>query len=390
VRRAALITLLVLSMTAPAFAAWAAEEITPADIDAALDERRQIALSLADITAQYEASVVEATQIETNLSQLAVELGVRERELVVLRVDAENVARELYMNGGMSALAGWFNVNTYTDIEIRQGYLELVAETDQALLTRLEALEQSYLDQQVLLEDAIARQAVVTTELDALASEILDELEAADQTYRSIVSAYEAQEEENRRKAAEEAARRAAEEAARRAAASTTTTTAAPPSGGGGDGSTTTTTTTTPPADDDPPPPPAGRVCPIDGPTSFTDSWGAPRSGGRTHQGVDMISPRGTPLVAIESGTISRLGNGGLGGITIWMRGSGGDEFYYAHLDGWASGLSAGQSVSAGQLIGYVGNTGNAIYTVPHLHFEYHPGGGSAVNPYPLVAELCN
>ena len=103
-----------------------------------------------------------------------------------------------------------------------------------------------------------------------------------------------------------------------------------------------------------------------------------------------MISPRGTPLVAIENGTISRTGNGGLGGITIWMRGSGGDEFYYAHLDGLASGLSAGQSVTAGQLIGYVGNTGNAIYTVPHLHFEYHPGGGSAVNPYPLVNGLCN
>ena len=387
-RRVALIILLVLAMSIPAFGALAVAEITPDDVETALNERRAAALSLSDVTAQYEASVVEATLLGDDLGQLAVELGIRERELVVLRVDAQTVARELYMNGGSNGILGWFDLDNYTDIEIRQGYLEMVAETDQALLARLQALEQSYLDQQELLEEAIARQADVTAELDALAVGILAELEAADAAYKSVLAAYEFQEAEKARKAAEEAARLKAEEEARRAAATSTT---APPSGGGG----ATTTTTAPPDDEPPPPPPPpppsdGRVCPIDGPTSFTDSWGAPRSGGRSHQGVDMISPRGTPLVAIENGTISRTGNGGLGGITIWMRGSGGDEFYYAHLDGLASGLSAGQSVTAGQLIGYVGNTGNAIYTVPHLHFEYHPGGGSAVNPYPLVNGLCN
>ena len=71
------------------------------------------------------------------------------------------------------------------------------------------------------------------------------------------------------------------------------------------------------------------------------------------------------------------------------LKGASGDEFYYAHLDGWAAGLGAGQSVGVGELIGYVGNTGNAQYTVPHLHFEYSPGGNGAVNPYPLVAGLC-
>ena len=81
--------------------------------------------------------------------------------------------------------------------------------------------------------------------------------------------------------------------------------------------------------------------------------------------------------------------NGGLGGITIYLTGASGDQYYYAHLDAWAPGLSVGQSVAVGEMIGTVGNTGNAQYTVPHLHFEFHPGGGSPVNPYPLVAGLC-
>ena len=103
-----------------------------------------------------------------------------------------------------------------------------------------------------------------------------------------------------------------------------------------------------------------------------------------------MIAARGTPLVAIESGHIKKMGNGGLGGITVWLTGESGDQYYYAHLDAWADGLSVGQSVTVGELIGYVGNTGNAQYTVPHLHFEYHPGGGAAVNPTPLVSSLCH
>ena len=224
-------------------------EITPADVEAALNERRAAALSLSDVTAQYEASVVEATLLADDLGQLSVELGLRERELVVLRVDAQSVARELYMSGGSNGILGWFDLENYTDIEIRRGYLEMVAETDQALLARLQALEQSYLDQQALLEAAIGRQAEVTAELDALALEILEELEAADAAYQSVLAAYEFQEAEKARKAAEEAARLKAEEEARRAATSTTTT--APPGGGGGP-----TTTTTPPDEEPPPPPP--------------------------------------------------------------------------------------------------------------------------------------
>lgn len=137
-------------------------------------------------------------------------------------------------------------------------------------------------------------------------------------------------------------------------------------------------------------PPPDGLTCPVAGPHHFVDSFGAPRSGGRTHAGVDMMADRGTPLVAIESGTVGRMASGGLGGITVWLIGAGGDEYYYAHLDGWAEDLHTGQVLAVGDLLGYVGSTGNAPDAYPHLHFEIHPDGGAAVNPYPIVASLCD
>jgi murein DD-endopeptidase MepM/ murein hydrolase activator NlpD len=156
--------------------------------------------------------------------------------------------------------------------------------------------------------------------------------------------------------------------------APTTTTTVAPPP---------TTTTTTPPI------PVGGLVCPVQGPHHFRDSWGDPRSGGRTHKGVDMMADRGTPLVAIESGTVGRLGDGGLGGITVWLVGDSGTEYYYAHMDGWTPGLAQGQRIDIGGSLGTVGSTGNAPDEWPHLHFEVHPGGGEAVNPFPTVDAIC-
>jgi len=124
------------------------------------------------------------------------------------------------------------------------------------------------------------------------------------------------------------------------------------------------------------------------GAVSFSDSYGEPRSGGRAHRGVDMIAARGTPIVAVYAGTITRLSTSALGGITLWLRAENGDQFYYAHLDSYGE-IATGQSVPEGFVVGYNGSTGNAPAWLPHLHFEWHPGGGSAVNPYQLVRSLC-
>jgi murein DD-endopeptidase MepM/ murein hydrolase activator NlpD len=127
--------------------------------------------------------------------------------------------------------------------------------------------------------------------------------------------------------------------------------------------------------------------CPVGQPTSFTNSWGAPRGGGtRSHKGTDMMAPFGTPIRAAVDGTITRTGNGGLGGITIYLFG-GGTEFYYAHLQRVS--VASGQKVSAGQVIGSNGNSGNASGGPPHLHFQVHPGGGGPINPYPSLIRAC-
>jgi len=133
-----------------------------------------------------------------------------------------------------------------------------------------------------------------------------------------------------------------------------------------------------------------GFRIPVVGPVNFIDSWGFPRMAGTPkahwHEGTDLMAPVGRELVAVEPGRIGRLGNdSGLGGERLWLIGSSGTEYYYAHLSGYGPGIVEGAEVIAGQVVGYVGATGNASGGSAHLHFEVHPGGGPAVNPYPLL-----
>jgi murein DD-endopeptidase MepM/ murein hydrolase activator NlpD len=155
-----------------------------------------------------------------------------------------------------------------------------------------------------------------------------------------------------------------------------------------------------PPAGRVPPPPRASRsaalaqrlvkgprssfVCPIDGPLAFSDDFGAPRWGGRRHMGNDLLSPAGTPNVAVVDGTIDTRPWAG-GGITIFLRGDDGNTYVYMHLMEIVGDIP--RRVTQGELIGRVGRTGDAQGF--HTHFEFHPGGGDAVSPYPLLSAAC-
>jgi murein DD-endopeptidase MepM/ murein hydrolase activator NlpD len=135
-----------------------------------------------------------------------------------------------------------------------------------------------------------------------------------------------------------------------------------------------------------------GRVvslssCPVDPPNIVTNSWGAPRGGGtRRHQGNDIMADHGTPIRAVNSGTITRTGSGGLGGLSVYLW-DGSTEYYYAHLSRIS--VSSGQKVAADTQLGANGDTGNASGGPPHLHFEIHPGGGGAIDPYPSLSVVC-
>jgi peptidoglycan LD-endopeptidase LytH len=138
------------------------------------------------------------------------------------------------------------------------------------------------------------------------------------------------------------------------------------------------------------PAPPSGGVCPVKGPVRIGQGWGAPRDGGRRrHQGIDLLAPTGTPLVAVASGHITRLSNTdrGRGGISLWLRDRRGTAYYYAHNH--HNLVRLGQQVRAGQVIARVGATGNARGGPPQLHFQIHPSGGRPVSADALVRRWC-
>lgn len=124
------------------------------------------------------------------------------------------------------------------------------------------------------------------------------------------------------------------------------------------------------------------KAFPVVGEYSYGGDFGARRHQG-SHEGNDIMAARGTPLVAVADGVIKRLTRDetGLGGIWVWLRDNEGNEYYYAHMDQIVVGLTEGAKVAVGQPIGTVGNSGDARYGAPHVHFEIHPGGGGAIDP---------
>jgi peptidoglycan LD-endopeptidase LytH len=294
----------------------------------------------------------------------------------VLEQRAAQRAIEAYMGGSYEDPLG-VDAESALDAGRREALLDDVAADDVDLVDSLGAAREDSQRLRAQLDALQAEQADLAAAMQAASDAALETLEQAQQLEAELEARYQAELAEQRRR--EEEARRAAEaeaarqRAAEQAAAARTSsgssgggTSSGGSSGGGGGGSI-----------------PSGYTCPVPG-SSFVDSWGAPRSGGRRHQGVDMMAPYGTPNLAVTSGTVQSTSSS-LGGISVYLHGDDGNTYYYAHLQA----VTTTGRVSQGTQIGEGGASGNASGGSPHTHFEVRPGGGGAVNPTPYVRAWC-
>jgi len=119
----------------------------------------------------------------------------------------------------------------------------------------------------------------------------------------------------------------------------------------------------------------------------IANTWHAPRDGGRLHEGQDIFALRGTPVLSATEGYVVNIGENSLGGQTVSVIGAGGRVYYYAHLEAYAPHLAEGDYVTTQTLLGYVGTTGNAAGTPPHLHFGVYEATRGAMNPLPLLSD---
>lgn len=375
--------IVALSLALPAFA-----QVTDQDVDQARAEVNRLTAGVAELGQEVIDAYGRQAALNSEIESLRSSIGFAEVRMTETETRLADLAVELYMGSTSGRSLSMLFSATNQEYPAGMEYLREASGVDDSVVTQMRVLRDELDRQTVRLGDAVDEQVALTADLEDKAGQLQNQLVSAQQVYDNLV-AQQLREEEERRRREEEERRRAAEAAAAEAAAATATT---QPSSGSSGGDSESPATTSPPATTPPAPTPTpsggGGVCPVAGAVSFTDSWGAARSGGRSHKGVDMIAARGVPIVAIFSGRVKRTSNSSLGGKSVYFVSDAGDMYYYAHLDDFGD-ISAGQSVDAGYVLGYNGSTGNAPDYLPHLHFEYHPGGGSAVNPYSLVRGLC-
>ena len=381
-----------LAMFALVIAGPAPAQLDEDDVEAARQRMVSTQDRLDEMGAEWEEAVARSALLGQQVEQMTAALHANEEQLAELKEEVDQYALELYMgNAGSSASLLPFT-SSPGELEAGLEYLEDIGASDDQLIRDLEATQSRHIELTEELEATKQEQAAAEAELETIVAELQVELVAAQDDYAQVQADLQAQIEEEQRREAEEQARREEEERRRQAAATQDDGSGGPGSGTAGeDPPTGAPPTSDPPTTEPPPDPPTigngSGYCPVQGPHTFGDGWGAARGGGRYHSGIDILAASGTPLVAIYDGYVERADYSSLGGNQVYYRDNSGNVYYYAHLNGYASGIGSGVHLSAGDLLGYVGSTGNS--SGPHLHFSYGPGGGGYVDPYGLVMSLC-
>jgi len=322
-----------------------------ADSRAQLDEYRTAQAAFQEAATQYEAAVVEVDRVVRKQDAVSGSVTSHGEQLEQIQAEIEEQAVELYMRGGLASPGIIFSASSVDEYMTTSEFLTAAATGGQQTLDELVAARGELTRFNAQLDDTrVELEVVESQKLDARNSQE-SAMEAEQAAYAKLSGRCKELATQYDKEQAEIQAR-----AKQRASGSVQV---------------------------------GSFICPFTpGRTSFIDSWGAPRSGGRAHKGTDMFAAWNEPMYAVTSGRVV-LGNSGLGGKTIWLLGDNGLGFYYAHLSDFN--VASGASVSQGATIGFNGDSGNARGGSPHPHFEIHPGGrgSSAVNPYPTLAGAC-
>jgi len=307
------------------------------------------------VAAKYEAAIGHLEELGAGISDLQGRITAGRAEATALRAVAKERAVRAYVGRDTLDEGGFIldGSDPLDDIR-REKLLARTKAREDSSAERLRVVTNDLDRQRSELETRKAEQEKVVAEVSAEQASLQAQLGEAQQALDQL--------EEQLRKELEAAKAREVAAAAARAASSR--------AGNGKDYSGTYVAT--------------GIVCPIRGIVSFIDSWGYPRHQG-PHMGVDLMAASGTPNVAVVSGNVT-FKAGGTSGLGAYLRGDDGNLYYYFHLSAYEG---SPRHVAQGEVIGYVGKTGDAQYTATHTHFEIHPGGAGAVNPYPSVRPVC-